>query len=62
MFTYSQGEEWKKLCELVANEQDPQEFAELLRQLIRALDARNGPTGDNGGSVKTTSGPVGREE
>jgi hypothetical protein len=53
MLTHDQDEEWKKLCELVANEQDPQKFTRLLSQLIRALDARRRPTGDNGGWMKT---------
>jgi hypothetical protein len=32
--------DWKKLCELVSKESDPQRLSELLEQLIEALDAR----------------------
>jgi hypothetical protein len=31
---------WRKLCELVAQEQNPQRLSELLDQLIKTLDAR----------------------
>jgi hypothetical protein len=62
MFTRNQEKEWKELCELVANEQDPQKFTQLLDQLIRALDARGRSTGDNGESVRTSSGSLGREK
>lgn len=33
-------DEWKKLCELVANETDPQKLSKHLDRLIQALDAR----------------------
>jgi hypothetical protein len=33
-------EEWRKLCELVADEPDPQRLSELVDQLIEKLDAR----------------------
>jgi hypothetical protein len=31
---------WQKLCQLVANEVDPQRLSELLDQLLEELDAR----------------------
>lgn len=31
---------WRKLCELVAREQNPQRLSALLDQLIKSLDAR----------------------
>jgi hypothetical protein len=33
-------EEWRKLCELAADEPDPQRLSELVDQLIEKLDAR----------------------
>jgi len=33
-------QDWRKLCELVACEQNPQRLSELLDQLIKMLDAR----------------------
>jgi len=33
-------QDWHKLCELVAREQDPQRLSELVEQLIKKLDAR----------------------
>lgn len=33
-------EEWRKLCELVADEPDPRRLSKLLDQLIEKLDAR----------------------
>lgn len=33
-------EEWKKLCDMVADEADPKRLTELVEQLIGALDAR----------------------
>jgi hypothetical protein len=33
-------EEWRKLCEQVANEPDPQRLSELLDQLLKKLDSR----------------------
>ena len=33
-------EEWRRLCELVAHEPDPQRLSILLDQLIQKLDAR----------------------
>jgi hypothetical protein len=33
-------QDWRKLCELVAREQDPQRLSELVEQLIKKLDAR----------------------
>jgi hypothetical protein len=31
---------WRKLCELVATEADPQRLSKLLDQLLKELDAR----------------------
>jgi hypothetical protein len=36
----SEEEKWRQLCQLAANETDPQRLSELVDQLIRALDAR----------------------
>jgi hypothetical protein len=36
----NESEEWRELCELVANETDPQKLTKYLDRLIRALDAR----------------------
>lgn len=33
-------QDWRKLCELVAREQDPQRLSGLLDQLVKKLDAR----------------------
>jgi hypothetical protein len=33
-------QDWRKLCELVAGEQDPKRLSELVDQLIKKLDAR----------------------
>ena len=33
-------QDWRKLCELVAREQDPHRLSELVDQLIKKLDAR----------------------
>ena len=33
-------QDWRKLCELVAREQDPQRLSELVDRLIKKLDAR----------------------
>ena len=32
--------EWRRLCQLVAVEPDPQRLSELLDQLLKQLDAR----------------------
>jgi hypothetical protein len=32
--------EWRRLCQLVAEEADPQRLSELLDQLLKELDAR----------------------
>ena len=32
--------EWRRLCRLVADEDDPRRFSELVDQLLRELDAR----------------------
>jgi hypothetical protein len=32
--------DWKRLCELVASEQDPQRLSEFVDQLLNELDAR----------------------
>ena len=40
-FMKNENEEWIRLCELVANESDPERLYSLLDRLIRALDARN---------------------
>ncbi len=34
------GKRWRRLCELVATESDPQRLSELLNQLVKELDAR----------------------
>jgi len=34
------GEQWRKLCELVAAERDPQRLSELVNQLLKELDSR----------------------
>ncbi len=39
MTAIKKEEEWRKLCELVANEPDPQRVSELVDQLIEKLDA-----------------------
>lgn len=39
MTAIKKEEEWSKLCELVANEPDPQRVSELVDQLIEQLDA-----------------------
>jgi hypothetical protein len=33
-------EEWRKLCELIAHEPDPQRLSKLVDQLIKELDDR----------------------
>jgi hypothetical protein len=33
-------EEWRELCDLIANEQDPQRLCDLVDQLIKAMDDR----------------------
>jgi hypothetical protein len=33
-------EEWRELCNLIANEQDPQRLCDLVEQLIKAMDDR----------------------
>lgn len=35
-------EEWRKLCEMVAQERDPKRLSELIDQLIEKLDSRRG--------------------
>lgn len=32
--------EWRKLCDLVAKETDPQRLSELVNQIIAAIDAQ----------------------
>jgi hypothetical protein len=32
--------EWRRLCQLAANETNPQRLSELVDQILRALDAR----------------------
>jgi hypothetical protein len=32
--------EWRKLCELITNERDPQQLSQLVDQLIETLDSR----------------------
>jgi hypothetical protein len=32
--------EWRKLCQFIANEQDPHRLSELVDELIRTLDKR----------------------
>jgi hypothetical protein len=33
-------QEWRKLCEMVANERDPKRLSQLIDQLIEKLDSR----------------------
>lgn len=33
-------EEWRELCDLIANEQDPKRLCDLVDQLIKAMDDR----------------------
>jgi hypothetical protein len=33
-------EEWRTLCNLIANEQDPHRLSELVDQLLKAIDER----------------------
>jgi len=33
-------QEWRELCDLIADEQDPQRLCDLVDQLIRAMDDR----------------------
>jgi hypothetical protein len=40
----NENEEWIRLCELVANESDPEKLYNLLDRLIRSLDARKQAT------------------
>jgi hypothetical protein len=40
MTSRKKEEEWRKLCELVAEEPDPQRLSELVDQLIEKLDGR----------------------
>jgi hypothetical protein len=43
MMTHKEMEkdqEWRKLCELVAHEQDPRRLSALVDQLVKMLDAR----------------------
>ncbi len=35
-------QEWLKLCELIAREQDPHRLSELVNQLVKKLDVRRG--------------------
>jgi hypothetical protein len=32
--------EWRRLCDLIASEPDPQRLSQLVDQLLKALDAR----------------------
>jgi hypothetical protein len=45
----NENEDWKKLCELVANESDPTRLSQHLDRLIRALDARKQALRGSGG-------------
>jgi len=33
-------QEWRELCDLIADEQDPQRLCDLVDQLIKAMDDR----------------------
>jgi hypothetical protein len=57
-----ENEEWKNLCELVANESDPLKLSKHLDRLIRALDARKQTLRDDAGQVKPTSDPAERND
>ena len=37
-------ERWRELCELAAVEQDPQKLHELVKEIIRALEAKEQPS------------------
>jgi hypothetical protein len=46
--------EWRKLCDRIAAEPDPQRISELLDQLLRELDARRQEIREKEG----VSGPI----
>jgi hypothetical protein len=49
-------QEWRKLCDLVAREPDPQRLSQLVDQLIQALDARTQSLRHTGEQTKPTPG------
>jgi hypothetical protein len=58
----NKNDEWKELCELVANESDPQRLSKHLDRLIRALDDRKKALGAAAERSKPTSGSPESEE
>jgi hypothetical protein len=49
-------EEWRRLCELVVREPDPERLSQLVDQLIKELDARKQTLRRNGNRRKQVSG------
>lgn len=48
-------EEWRELCDLIANEQDPQHLCDLVDQLIKAMDNRKQSPRSGGKKSNTAS-------
>jgi len=48
-------QEWRNLCQLVADEKDPKRLSKLLDQLIKALDARKRELHDSAQHLKPKS-------
>jgi hypothetical protein len=49
-------EEWRKLCQPLAEERDPRRLSELVDQLIEKLDARKQLLPNSGQQQKPASG------
>jgi hypothetical protein len=47
--------EWRRLCDLIASEPDPQRLSELVDQLLSELDARRKEIREKEGGSDTTS-------
>jgi hypothetical protein len=51
--THIDEQDWRKLCELAANETDPRRLRALLEQLSKALESRSKKFGSDPDTPKT---------
>jgi hypothetical protein len=50
--------EWRKLCDMIAAEPDPQRLSELVDQLLKELDARRQEIREKEGASEPTSDDI----
>ena len=53
-------ERWRELCELAAVEQDPQKLHELVKEIIRVLEAKEQPSQHASSRIDSTTHAAGQ--